>query len=222
MTQTFLKGNSLLVAFITSGTHTDWQDTGLEITNVPQGSKIYYNFSHYDDASASMDIRITDGTNTWKTHSGLTGTNSVSSLDGSVTKSTGGTGTVKVQIRAADANPVRLFNDNSGVSWICCTDASHPIVVSNGSENMSVQGKRSIGTLKCYYSPAKSSSTIGVSVWGLGANQDDSGIVENTIDIDTITNYIDINFSSTPVWKEPRGLGVLIIGYDGYHIEITG
>lgn len=222
-TMTYLQGEQLSATYNTSATHTTYQDTGLELSNVPQGSKIYYHLYYNDNSSTHIDIRVTDGTNTWDEQLTLTGSDVVQSLDGSITKSSGGTGTVKVQIRSGDANQTSLLVNTSGRSWIACTDASNPIVISGGGQNMIFSGKRQIGTLKAFYSQHDSTSTINsVSISGVVADQTSGSPVHNTIDLDVLTSQLNIDFSSAPTWTDTFGQAIVLIGFNGFNLEVTG
>ena len=222
--QTYLTGKSLTASFSNSTTGY-LPATDLTLTNVPNGSKVYYSL-HVDKTTAgTADVRIqntTDATTIFEQTGITTAGSHELDISGTLVTSGGSTSTIEVQIKSSDANASSLLNLTTGTSWICITDADKPIAITSGVQSMTIPGKRNIGTLKVFYGGYDSGQTTTVGVNGIGVSVNSTALENNSNDMDVMTNEINVDFSIVPVWTDTFGQAAVIIGYDGFNVEVTG
>lgn len=229
---TFLKGVQIASTFSVASTWTDV--TGMSISSVPNNSKIYFSFDFDKVTAGTMDARLTDGTNVFWSVTGITTAGSHElSLDGSVIQNSGGAATVKLQIQSSDANNAQAVHDSNGSCWFACTDADQPIVFAPtdeaaifGAEPVLFPGKRQIGELKAFIGRTNNAagSNFGVNVSGINIESPTLGtVMDQGGDLSAITSEIRMLVGeASPIWADSDGRGALIIGYNGYNVEITG
>ena len=233
VTCSFMKSISLGTTFSTNST--SWTDvTGMSIASVSNGAKILFSLFLSKSTGGTMDARLTDGTNVFWTETGISSNQHALSIDGSVTQNSGGVATVKLQIKSSDSNNANVQVASSGAAWFCVTDSSNILVFAPtdtttafAEAQIEFNGKRQIDTIYGAYCRGSNASDTDFSVNIAGMNVDattqDITVNEQSMDIDCITSKITVIVGdTTPVWKDSFGRSVIIIGYSGYNIEVTG
>lgn len=231
VTCTYLKGEKLQASKLTAS-NIYVVVPGMSFPSVPAGSKLFWNILSNKSSAGTMDWRIRDVTNnqTLKEVTGQASGSTVQDTDLSGTVVVGGSaGTIELQFLSSDANNANIFSLSNGVSWLCITDCSIPLVISGGPALQTFSGKRQIGTLRGFFGPVDTTAADAdnFSLGGLplvGKTAVTETVEDNFIAYDVITSELILTYdgSADPIWIDVDGAQVVIIGYDGFNIEVTG
>ncbi len=221
VTYSFLNGKSL--ESNVEGPGNTW-NTVLTVDNVPEGSKIYFWMPSAVTAGNHLDVRIvgTDSEIWYTKNNNLVGTDRdpIGDLSGSIIKTSGGTGPVSIQARSESDGYWAVRGDDVSTTWICCTDASNPIILTGAPQSHEIGGKHEITKLKMFYAPGTTTDYNAATVIHHTAIQNDryweyASCVNEVNHVRSVTG-LQVGFNEPPVWVKGTAKPVLFIVYEGF------